>query len=245
MNSRRQSSPDAAFTRLDLLAVLVILAVLAAVVRPALAGLRPRSDIAVCSNNLRQIGRAFELWGSAHDGGRPWGVTREQGGTRGSPSALVAEAYFQFLWLSNELATPRLLVCPSDSAKSFASGFGGSGMNSLMTLRVNAISYFLGPDAPPAGALPAALLSGDRNLTFDGYGACVLGIFNVAFLSGTAPGGSGAAWTNALHYPIGNVLLNDGRVVETSTQVLRQQILPTAGNDNGVVHLLSVRGQVY
>ena len=243
MNSGKQFLPDTAFTRLDLLAALVVLALLAAVVRPALAGLHPRSGIAVCSNNLRQIGRAIELWSNDRGGARPWNVSKADGGTRGQASGLTSQAWFQYLCMSNELATPRILVCPSDSGKSVASVFvilgGSDGLNSFKNYGV---SYFLGADAPSAAALPTALLAGDRNLTYDGLSTCAIGINGVEFFYSGSAGMSLGGWTNSLPYPIGIVLLNDGRVLETSTTVLRRQVLPTAGDDNGVIHVISPRG---
>ena len=45
---------QSAMTRLEVLSVLAVRAFLAAVVLSALAGGKPRSDVAVCANNLRQ-----------------------------------------------------------------------------------------------------------------------------------------------------------------------------------------------
>jgi hypothetical protein len=58
-----------ALTRIELLAILGALVLLAAITLPALAGGRPRSETAVCANNLRQLGVAA-LGYSLENGGR-------------------------------------------------------------------------------------------------------------------------------------------------------------------------------
>ena len=70
MSVPNKSASDKAFTRLELVVVLAVLCLLAAVTWPALAVTAARSERATCVNNLRQIGRAYQIWGSDHDGQR-------------------------------------------------------------------------------------------------------------------------------------------------------------------------------
>ena len=70
----KQSPSEKAFTRLELVVVLAVLSLLAAVTWPALAVSAGRSERVTCINNLRQIGRAFQMWGNDHGGQRPWRV---------------------------------------------------------------------------------------------------------------------------------------------------------------------------
>jgi len=51
-----------AFTRLELLAVIAVLGLLAGVVLPALAQGKPRAQQAICFNNLRMVGQAMLLF---------------------------------------------------------------------------------------------------------------------------------------------------------------------------------------
>ena len=224
---------ETAFTRLELLAVVLTAALLATVTLPALAGLRARSGTALCGNNLRQIGRALDMWSADHEGGRPWRVSASNGGTGGHP--LIANPWLHFSWVSNQLATPRILACPADTDKRAATDFSGSPNGGFVNsgFRNNAVSYFIGSDVSVAAVLPQGILCQDRNVRVDTYGSCSIGVANLPQLS---RGSSLVAWTNGLHYPIGNVLLNDGRVVEASTDTLRQVV--NTGDDNGSVHLL-------
>src|SRR5262249_51768033 len=74
-----------AFTRVDLLAVVAVLAFAGIWVLPALAQSRVRSDRVICANNLRQIGLALHVWGNDHDDLFPLELPVASGGTRGHP----------------------------------------------------------------------------------------------------------------------------------------------------------------
>jgi len=64
-----------------------------------------------------------------------------------------------FQVMSNELSTPKILLCPEDTRRTYATNFstGFSGAN---------ISYFLNPDA--VETYPQMILDGDDNLLVDG-----------------------------------------------------------------------------
>ena len=57
------------FTLIELLVVIGIIAVLAAVLLPALGRARESSRRAVCANNLRQFGLIFKMYASESEGG--------------------------------------------------------------------------------------------------------------------------------------------------------------------------------
>jgi hypothetical protein len=98
--------------------------------------------------------------------------------------------------MSNELLTPKVLVCPRDKAKTVAKDFASGFTNKN-------VSYFVGTDAMET--YPQMFLSGDRNLAFQGQ-PIKPGLF-VLTTNTTSLG-----WAKGIHYPCGNVCLADGSV---------------------------------
>jgi len=192
---------------------------------PVLANNRARSERAVCQSNLRQMGRAFAMWAADHTGKFPYQTPSSEGGISDHPVA--NNAWFQFFVMSNELRSPKILVCPSDPEKRPALDWTQSpdgGFNHA-TFRNRSVSYIL-----LLGVLqsPHGLLSADRNLQ-------PLGVS-----TGCAVGGStyaGAAridyntvdWGPGLHNFSGNILLNDGSVVAGGREELRAAVRNAIG----------------
>src|SRR3954468_14533384 len=121
-------SKERAFCRTDVLFCVFGVSLLFAMAASLCASSKSESQRAICFNNLRQIGRAFHVWGSDHDDRLPWQVSYTLGtaaGTGGNP--LSPNTFFQYSWVSNQLGTPKILVCPADSAsKKIASNWGTS-----------------------------------------------------------------------------------------------------------------------
>ena len=67
MHSQQKHFKRVGFTLVELLVVIAIIAILAALLMPALAKGRARAHAAACSNNLRQVGLAFQLYLHDHD----------------------------------------------------------------------------------------------------------------------------------------------------------------------------------
>jgi type II secretory pathway pseudopilin PulG len=213
-----RSSADA-FTRLELIAVLTTIGVLALTLLPLLGNTSGRSDQISCLNNLRQIGIAFQAWGNDHDDRRPAFVPMNEGG--GAAHPLRDNAYFHFMFLSNYLSSPTLLIDPAEATrtKRVASTWDFSPNGGFLNpaFRNNALSYLLGCHTTRSETRD--VLSGDRNLQFGGLAGCSYGFSQVWFLN-VAPQ-SFRGWTNGPHGTAGNLLINDGHVEFTSQDRLQ------------------------
>lgn len=233
-SSRARGERDAAFTRLELFACMVCVALIGAMALPVLATTRSRSDIAQCLNNLRQIGRAVQLWGTERQDEAPWRVPVSSDG--GTPPP-IENAWFQFALLSNELVTPRILVCPADRAAKVASDFSTDIVQGYLSVSFRALATSYSINLHSSSLLPASALIADRNIRFSGFSVCPYAPRGAwAYYP---PDPNAGAWTNAVHGPQGNVVLMDGGVRQTTSGELRAVL--SRSSENGTVHLLTAR----
>jgi len=98
---------------------IIMLALYSAMLFPALSHAKGRAQIINCRNNMQQIGLAFKTWELDHSDQFPFNVQTNAGGTlelceRG-PDGFDKNGYIHLLVMSNELAVPRILLCPADS----------------------------------------------------------------------------------------------------------------------------------
>ncbi len=197
---RRENLAKRGFTLVEMMVVILIAATAALLLRPALAGNKTRAPRINCVNNLKQIGIAFRTWDLDHGGNYPMRVSMTNGGTMEAAS----EVFRTFRVMSNELSTPKILVCPAEKRRPFATNF-------LSDLSNANLSYFVGIDATKE--LPQMFLAGDRNITnATGLKGGILG------LTTNEP----AAWTHELHEKQGNIGLADGSVQQFSSNRLRE-----------------------
>jgi len=187
----------------------------------------------------------LHLWAASHGDRVPWLTPWEEGGTFYSSGSAPAppwlgqqnRSYFQFTWISNELVSPKYLVCPADTDRRVAlnwsptdplRGFRHS------NLQDNALSYFVSPHA--GAERPGFLLSGDRNFTYDSLStSCSLGISPVRVI---IPGWTVGAWQPTIHMTNGNLLLYDGQVRQVDSAGFRAAFVAYPLDDNGVEHFM-------
>lgn len=200
MNAFVPNPRTKAFTLIEMLVVIAIIGILAAMLMPVLHQGQARAQRIWCESNLKQIALAYHTFANDHSGKFPIEISTNEGGsmeyvqngviTRG----VFYTAFRTFQTLSNELVKPEMVICSTDM-RAAATNFSG--------LQNTNVSYFVGANG--TFDKPETILAGDRNLAND--------MFQVPTVLQAGPGYK-LHWTRELHQYRGNVAFADGHVEE-------------------------------
>lgn len=139
-----------AFNLIEFLVVITVIAVLAAMLLPALARAKQKANQTGCLSNLKQLGHALQMYTSDNEDLLPgplWNGMQASADANSSEQLLYyAAPYLGVPPLSDEVAVIPAAACP---------GYMGSapGISSIKDME-GRISYLLNPDADPLPGPP-------------------------------------------------------------------------------------------
>ena len=194
-----------AFTLIELLVVIAIIAILAAMLLPALAAAKKKAQKISCTNNVKQDVLAIKIWAGDNNDRYPNQVGFALGGASENyvhngtaPVGFKNSPGMAFMVMSNELSTPKVIGCPSDSILNhgtyatnwnYADVLGtaySAAANQAQNAQASAgkVSYFYNGDASDSD--PQMIVTGDVNIGNTGTAANAASTYAFGTTSPTA-----------------------------------------------------------
>ncbi len=204
------------FTLIELLVAIAILSLLAAMLLPALARAKEKARRVQCLSNLRQVAVGFHVY-ATETTLYPWRVPIAEGGSK-----TRKRAWYTYRAMKNELQTPKIVVCPSDTRAPATAWTNLADAN---------VSYFVGVDSREDKT--GMLLTGDRNIEGGkpNQSCPVAGITGVAIQFGKAEIPK-IRWDSSIHRRVGNVSIGDSSAHQVNTRAT-QDILLASDDEKG------------
>lgn len=219
MRLRIYKMRNQALTVPEVLFVVLVLLFLIAMFWPILFRAHIRSG-PNCISNLKQVQLSFRIWAGDNNDKFPMEVSVANGGTMGLNNG--QNAWINFFVMSNELSTPKVLICPSDRDHPFA----GTNFYDIY----NKVSYGVFLDADRA--YPQRLLSSDDNFATNGV-PLNPGLYEVS-------SSARVTWTAKRHIHVGNIGFADGSVSEVSDQGLQSALALATNGTPTMINRLAI-----
>jgi len=150
----RQPQPHSAFTLVELLVVIGIIALLIAILVPTLAKARESARRTECLSNLRQVGIAFRFYSLENRDQVPMGYrtgTKQFNSMVYSGGAVKRLVLFGWLYPAGLMKSPRMYYCPSENNPQ---SMYSSAMNPWPPGADPTINVYCGYGARPEAELP-------------------------------------------------------------------------------------------
>ena len=140
---------------LEVICVIGVALILGALLLAALAPANTRASRVHCVYNLKNVGLAFRIFAADNNDLFPFQIPVEKGGSLELTNDVIA----QLRILSNELSTPKILICPTRSVPQIYA-------TNWLSLQSSNISYYV--SLTTSSSQTNSILSGDAGFTYNG-----------------------------------------------------------------------------
>lgn len=201
------------FTALELLIVISVISILAALLFPAFVLVREKAQRTSCLSNLKQIGNAMEIYKQDYDGRFPYAVDPLDKNSPDPPFPTPFQAQIPNLPMINEVlrpyCAPNVFRCPSDSGFDFDDRTGVLLNARPTSYEKYQTSYYYRTEFAASQISDAAVKEPTKiNLMFDGNGRWHAGgldlwsRYNVLFADGHVKNLTRSQFDEAWYTPI-------------------------------------------